>query len=87
LYERKATLYWVRQPKEKKDLQVFDVGYFEGKVYIYEYKTSYSLKEIEEEINAYYKGEKVSQELIKENVRLWIEKRFGYPMSWKVKLE
>lgn len=79
---RKRRIYWVRKPKGEKDLLIFDGGYVGGDIHVYEFKESYSSKKIEEDM----KAEDMPMELIEEIVRLWVEKKYGVPMAWDLKL-
>lgn len=82
--ERKRRVYWVRRLKEK-DLLVFDGGYFGGDVHIYEFKESHSAKDIEEELKNRYKVATLPDVMTDESVNLWVEKKFGMPVTYDLK--
>jgi hypothetical protein len=67
--EREAKLYWVKKVGGK-DILIFDRGYKGGTLYVYEFKESFLVDDIQ-------KTEK--------DIRSWIEKKFGTPTdAWKL---
>ena len=76
-------VYWIRKWEGEKDLLVFDDGYYDGDIHIYEYKESITTKRIEAEINADYYN-KLPNELLREIGRLWIEKNLGKSIYFDV---
>lgn len=50
MYTREGRVYWVSRPKSEKDLLIFDAGYPNGTLYIYEYKESIEVKEIKKQV-------------------------------------
>jgi len=73
-------LYWVRRPKGEKDLLIFDAGYEGGSIHIYEYRESIEVKEIQKQVEELLKYKPPANQV----VRLWIETKYGVPITWKL---
>lgn len=80
MYRREPRIYWVKRPRGEKDLLIFDAGYEEGNIYVYEYKESIEVKEIQRQVEELLR----SKQPIDDVVWIWVEKKFGYPMTWKL---
>ena len=81
---REARIYWVQRPKGDKDLLIFDAGYSEEDIHIYEHRESRSSKEIEKEMKAYYRKDELPKKIIQKIVSLWISKKLGHSVVWKI---
>ncbi|MDI6905237.1 MAG: hypothetical protein QMD13_07110 [Candidatus Bathyarchaeia archaeon] len=82
--KRAPKVYYVPERVGRNAILIFDAGYAGGDVHVYEYKESRSVKEIEEEMKAHLRVDKLSKEAEQDVVNTWIEKNFGLPMSWKL---
>ena len=81
---REPRVYYLAEREDRKAILVFDGGYVGGDIHIYEHKESRPTKEIEEEVKAYFKVDKLSSEVMKNIVGMWIEQNFGHSISWKL---
>ena len=50
LKAREPKIYWFRKPKGEKDVLIFDAGYQNGDIHIYEHKETLPAKELNNEI-------------------------------------
>jgi hypothetical protein len=82
--KREPRVYYLAEREDKKAMLIFDAGYAGGDIHIYEHREMISSQEIEEEMKTHYRLDKLSKETLKEVVGLWIDKKYGHLMSWKL---
>jgi len=82
--KREARVYYVQEREDRKAILVFDAGHASGDVHIYEHKESCSTEDIQEEIKAHLQVDKLPKEDQSAIVSMWVEKKFGFQMIWKL---
>jgi hypothetical protein len=82
--DRKPRVYYLPEKEGRKAMLVFDAGYALGDIHIYEHRETIDTKKLEEEMKQFYGKDQLSEAILSELVALWIEKKLGYPMSWKL---
>ena len=85
--KREARVYYVQESEDRKAILVFDAGHAGGDVYVYEFRESYPTEQIKEEAKNFLRLNKMSKTTEKEMVGSWVEKKFGFPLSWKLTSE
>ena len=78
-----SKIYWVKRGKDNKDLLIFSSEDIAGDIHIYEHKEDKPIEEIQKEMKKYYGSDKAIG--VERSVHSWIEKNFGYPMTWEAK--
>ena len=81
---REPRVYHLPEKEDRKAMLVFDAGYAFGDIYVYEHKESIETKKLEEELKQIYAQDPLPETILSELVELWIEKKLGFPMSWKL---
>jgi outer membrane lipoprotein-sorting protein len=70
--------------RKRKGIIVFDRGYATGDVHIYEEKDSISTDDIENEVKEYLGVDTLASGTQDMAMRTWVQKKFGFPLSWKL---
>jgi hypothetical protein len=81
---REPRVYYLAERQDRKALLVFDAGYAGGDIHVYEHKETIATERLEEEMKQFYGKDQLSETILKELVALWVEKKLGHPMSWKL---
>jgi uroporphyrinogen-III decarboxylase len=82
--KREARIYYIQEKEGQRAVLIFDAGHENGDVHVYEYVKSYSTEEIQEEVKRHLKVAKLSKGTELTALNTWIEKNYGFPMSWKL---
>ena len=83
-FPRQRAVYWVPGNKDKKDLLIFDGGYEDGSIHIYEIKESILFEEVVKEFKKMLNlsdSARHNQDMI---ITSWIEHKFGYPQIYNI---
>lgn len=84
--ERPSRVYWV-QKNNGHHLLIFDRGHEGGSVHVYEFKESFEVDRVKEELRRYYNHANPQAAKIDkvDSVALWVEKKFGFPTTFELK--
>jgi hypothetical protein len=82
--KREARVFYVQEREGQKAMLIFDAGHANGEIYVYECVKSYSTKEIQEEVKKHLKVNNLVKGTEFTALSTWIEKNYGFPISWKL---
>jgi len=82
--KREPRVYYLPEKEGKKATLVFDAGYAFGDIHIYEHKETIDTEKLEEELKQIYGRSRLYEEEMTELVALWVEKKLGYALRWKL---
>lgn len=82
--KREPRVYYIPERDDRRAILVFDAGHAGGDVHVYEHKESRQANGIEAEVKVYLRVDELPREPETDAIRIWIEKEFGFPMSWKL---
>jgi hypothetical protein len=80
LAKRTPKIYYIQEKQGQKALLIFDAGHSGGDIHVYEHKLTVPVEEIEKQIK---KGTKLDID----DIRLWIERNYGTPLTWRLEPE
>jgi hypothetical protein len=84
LEKREARVYYVQEREGQKAILVFDGGHANGDIHVYEHVKSCSTKDVQEEVKTYLKAHNFPKGSEFTILSTWVEKNFGFPISWRL---
>jgi hypothetical protein len=82
---RPSGVYLIKKPNDEKDILVFDAGYPNGTLYVYELKETSESKDIGKELKEMFPDRDFSDMEIMDIMRFWVDKKYGYARYWDFK--
>ncbi len=82
---RPRRIYYVHKPEGEKDLLIFDGGYPNGNIYVYDFQKSIESNEIMDDVRKLYPNRNFNEMDVDEIVSIWVDKKFGYAKYWDLK--
>lgn len=82
---RQSRVYWIPARKDRKDLLIFDAGFGDGNIQLYEINATIQISEIEKDLMKNYKTEELPESVRREAVSIWVESKYGFPKQYDIK--